>query len=48
MLVNMKPKSDTQWTGNVYSRDSGDTHYGTMEMKGSNTLRIEACALALS
>ena len=45
VLVNMKPKSDTQWTGNVYSRDSGDTYYGTMEMKGSNTLRVEACAL---
>ena len=41
----MKPKSDTQWTGNVYSRDSGDTYYGTMEMKGPNTLRVEACAL---
>jgi Uncharacterized protein conserved in bacteria (DUF2147) len=45
VLVNMKPKSDTQWTGNVYSRDSGDIYYGTMEMKGPNTLRVEACAL---
>ena len=41
----MKPKSDTQWTGNVYSHDSGDIYYGTMEMKGPNTLRVEACAL---
>ena len=23
VLINMKPKSDTQWTGNVYSHDSG-------------------------
>jgi uncharacterized protein (DUF2147 family) len=45
VLINMKAKSDTQWTGNVYSHDSGDTYYGTMEMKGTNTLRIEACAL---
>jgi uncharacterized protein (DUF2147 family) len=45
ILINMKPKTDRQWTGNVYSRDSGDTYYGTMDMKGSNTLRVEACAL---
>jgi len=44
VLVNMKPKTDSQWTGNVYSRDSGDTYYGTMAMKGASTLRVEACA----
>ena len=41
----MKPKTDRQWTGSVYSQASGDTYYGTMAMKGSNTLRVEACAL---
>ena len=45
VLVNMKPKTDTQWTGNVYSHDSGDTYYGTMDFKGPDTLRVEACAL---
>jgi uncharacterized protein (DUF2147 family) len=45
VLINMKPKNDTQWTGSVYSQDSGDTYYGTMDMKTSNTLRVEACAL---
>ena len=44
MLINMKPKTDTRWTGNVYSQDSGDTYYGTMDLKGPNTLRVEACA----
>jgi hypothetical protein len=44
LLINMKPKQGTQWSGNVYSHDSGSTHYGTMEMKGTNTLRVEACA----
>ena len=34
ILINMKPKSDTQWTGSVYSQDSGETYYGTMAMKG--------------
>ena len=41
----MKPKNESQWTGNVYSHDSGDTYYGRMALKGSDTLRVEACAL---
>jgi hypothetical protein len=45
VLINMKPKDDTQWTGNVYSHDSGDTFYGTMKLRTPNTLRVEACAL---
>ncbi|MET3840151.1 DUF2147 domain-containing protein [Bradyrhizobium sp. OAE829] len=45
VLINMKPKSEKQWTGSVYSQASGDTYYGTMNMKGRNTLRVEACAL---
>ncbi|WP_426436226.1 DUF2147 domain-containing protein [Bradyrhizobium genosp. P] len=44
VLINMKPKKGAQWSGNVYSHDSGNTHYGTMETKGANTLRVEACA----
>ena len=45
ILINMKPKTEGQWTGSVYSQDSGETYYGTMAMKGDNTLRVEACAL---
>lgn len=45
VLINMKPKDDAQWTGNVYSHDSGDTFYGTMKLRTPNTLRVEACAL---
>ena len=45
ILINMKPKTERQWTGNVYSQKSGETYYGTMSMKGINTLRVEACAL---
>ncbi len=45
VLVNMKSGSDRKWTGKVVSHDSGDTYYGTMELKRSNTLRVEACAL---
>jgi uncharacterized protein (DUF2147 family) len=45
VLINMKLKTDTRWTGSVYSHDSGDTFYGTMDLKTPNTLRVEACAL---
>jgi uncharacterized protein (DUF2147 family) len=44
VLVNMKPKTGSQWTGNVHS-SSGGSYYGTLAMKGPNTLRVEACAL---
>ena len=45
ILINMKPKTERQWTGGVYSQDSGETYYGTMSMKAINTLRVEACAV---
>jgi uncharacterized protein (DUF2147 family) len=45
VLINMKPKAVSEWSGNVYSRDSGQTYYGAMIMKGPNSLRVEACAL---
>lgn len=46
VLINMKEKSDLKWSGNVYSKDSGDTYYGTMRLKGANTLHVEACAFS--
>jgi uncharacterized protein (DUF2147 family) len=45
ILVNMKPKGDAQWSGNVYSRTSGNSYYGTMTLKQADMLRVEACAL---
>jgi uncharacterized protein (DUF2147 family) len=45
ILINMKPKKERQWTGGVYSQASGETYYGTMSIKGTSTLRVEACAL---
>ena len=44
VLINMKPKTSVQWTGRVYSKDSGDSYYGSINMNGPNTLRVEACA----
>ena len=45
VLSNMKPKTASEWSGNVYSRDSGSTYYATIAMKGPDSLRVEACAL---
>jgi hypothetical protein len=45
VLVNMKPKGEDQWSGSVYSQASGDTYYGTIDIKDPNTLRVEACAV---
>jgi hypothetical protein len=44
VLVNMKPKAHDSWTGSIYSRSSGNTYYGTMTLKSSGKLYVEACA----
>jgi hypothetical protein len=45
VLINMKPKAEAEWSGNVYSRSSGETYYGRLAMRGANALQVEACAL---
>jgi uncharacterized protein (DUF2147 family) len=38
-------KAVSIWSGNIFSRDSGNTYYATMTMTSPNSLRVEACAL---
>jgi hypothetical protein len=45
ILVNMKSKSETQWTGNIISRASGNAYYAIMTLKDDGVLRVEACAV---
>lgn len=45
VLVNMKPKSASVWSGSVYSRDTGNTYYASMTLKSPDKLHVEACAL---
>jgi hypothetical protein len=45
VLIDMKSKAATEWSGNIYSRDSGNTYYATMTLKGPDSLQVEACAL---
>lgn len=44
VLINMKPASASEWSGNIYSRESKNTYYATIAIKGPNSLRVEACA----
>jgi uncharacterized protein (DUF2147 family) len=45
ILINMRPKGATDWTGTIVSRTSDSTYYAKMALTQSNTLRVEACAL---
>jgi hypothetical protein len=45
VLIDMKSKEKSEWSGNIYSRDSGDTYYATMTLKDPNTIEVRACAL---
>jgi uncharacterized protein (DUF2147 family) len=45
VLVDMKSKAASEWAGNIYSRDSGDSYYATVTLKEPNTLRVEACVI---
>ncbi|WP_050425578.1 DUF2147 domain-containing protein [Bradyrhizobium tropiciagri] len=45
VLINMKPKQDARWTGGIYSRNSGNIHYGTIALTGADKLRVESCVL---
>ncbi len=45
ILINMKPNSDTEWRGSIFSRASGNTYNATMTLKSASLLRVEACAL---
>ncbi len=35
VLINMKPKVASEWSGNIYSRASGDTFYGDHDHEGN-------------
>ncbi|MGA7804249.1 DUF2147 domain-containing protein [Bradyrhizobium sp.] len=45
VLINMKPKRASEWSGSIYSRASGNTYYATMAMKQLDRLHVEACAV---
>jgi uncharacterized protein (DUF2147 family) len=45
VLSNMISKSANKWTGDTFSRASGNSYYAKMTLKAPNTLHVEACAV---
>ena len=45
VLINMKPGSDSKWSGRIFDPSSGSTYDSTIALKSSNTLRVQGCAM---
>jgi uncharacterized protein (DUF2147 family) len=45
VLINMKPGSDAKWSGRILDPNSGSTYESTIALQGSDTLRVQGCAL---
>src|SRR5690242_3455038 len=44
ILINMRPRAETEWDGKLYSR-SGSFYDARITMTTANTLRVQACAV---
>ena len=44
VLINMKPGKD-KWSGRIFDPNSGSTYDSTIALKGSNSLRVQGCAM---
>jgi uncharacterized protein (DUF2147 family) len=44
VLINMKPGTDSKWSGRIFDPNSGSTYDSTIAMKGSDGLRVQGCA----
>lgn len=45
ILINMRPRAEAEWSGQIYSLASGGIYHARMTMPSPNTLRVEACAI---
>jgi uncharacterized protein (DUF2147 family) len=45
IIVSMKLNGMDGWSGQVYNAEDGKTYSGSITMLGTNTLRLEGCAL---
>jgi uncharacterized protein (DUF2147 family) len=45
VLINMKPGKDSKWSGRILDPNTGSTYDSTIALKGSDTLRVQGCAL---
>jgi uncharacterized protein (DUF2147 family) len=44
VLINMKPGTDSKWSGRIFDPNTGSTYESTIALKGSDTLRVQGCA----
>jgi uncharacterized protein (DUF2147 family) len=44
ILINMKPAKD-KWSGRILDPNSGSTYDSTIALKGTDTLRVQGCAM---
>jgi uncharacterized protein (DUF2147 family) len=45
VLINMKPGNDAKWSGRILDPNTGSTYDSTIALQGSDTLRIQGCAM---
>jgi uncharacterized protein DUF2147 len=45
VLSGMTLKGDNKWTGDIFSRATGNSYFAKMTLKAPNTLHVEACAV---
>jgi uncharacterized protein (DUF2147 family) len=45
VLINMKPGKDSKWSGRILDPNTGSTYDSTIVLKGSDSLRVQGCAL---
>ena len=45
VLINMKPGKDAKWSGRILDPNTGSTYDSTIALKGSDSLRVQGCAL---
>ena len=45
VLINMKPGGDAKWSGRILDPTTGSTYDSTIALKGSDSLRVQGCAL---
>jgi uncharacterized protein (DUF2147 family) len=44
VLINMKPGTDSKWSGRILDPNTGSTYDSTIALKGSDSLRVQGCA----
>ena len=45
ILIDMKPGTDSKWSGHIFDPKSGSTYDSTIALKSPDSLRVQGCAL---